>query len=150
MTQVLPRLAGLLAAVAIALPLSTQAAEHVSVARDKVNLRTGPGTHHAADWLLSRGYPLQVVRRQGSWLKVRDYEGDQGWIYRAMTHTVPHHVVKAERANLREGPGTRHSLVATLSQGEVLKTRRKTTRWVKVETTEGMTGWVARSLVWGW
>jgi SH3-like domain-containing protein len=150
MTQLSSRVPGFLAVLALALPLSAQGVDHVSVAKDNVNLRAGPGTHHAAEWKLSQGYPLQVVRRQGSWIKVRDYEGDQGWIYRSLTHAVPHHVVKAERANLRAGPGTRHALITTLEQGEVLKTHRKAPRWVKVETSDGLKGWVARSLLWGW
>ena len=58
--------------------------------------------------------------------------------------------IKAERANLRKGPGTQHARITTLNQGEVLRTRQKTARWVKVETTDGLSGWVARSLLWGW
>ncbi len=126
------------------------AAERVSISRDQVNLRSGPGTNHPAEWVLSKGYPLQVVQRRGSWLKVRDFEGDQGWVYRSLTNKTPHHVVKAERANLRKGPGTQHARITTLNQGEVLRTRQKTARWVKVETTDGLSGWVARSLLWGW
>ena len=146
-----PRLAALLmsAALMLAAPMS-QAVERVSVAKDQVNLRSGPSTSNSAEWVLSKGYPLNVVQRKGKWLKVRDFEGDQGWIYRSLTNKVPHHVVKAERANLRKGPGTHHARIATLNQGEILRTRQKTDRWVKVQTTDGLTGWVSRSLLWGW
>lgn len=147
----LPRLAPLwLAAGLVFVGASASAAEHVSVARSQVNLRSGPGTHHAADWLLSKGYPLVVVQRKGAWLRVRDVDGDQGWVHRPLTNRVPHHVVKAQTANLRQGPGAQHPKVTTLERGEVLRTRQKTKRWVKVETKDGLRGWVARSLLWGW
>ena len=88
----------------------------MSVARGQVNLRSGPGTHHQADWLLTKGYPLLVLQRKGAWLQVRDVDGDRGWVYRSLTNRVPHHVVKAERANLRKGPGTQHARITTLNQ----------------------------------
>lgn len=144
------RLATLWLMASLYLLTSAHAAEHVSVARDQVNLRSGPGTRHQAEWLLAKGYPLQVLQRKGAWLRVRDVDGDRGWVYRSLTNKVPHHVVKAERANLRTGPGTHHAKVTTLEQGEVLRTRQKTRRWVKVETSGGLKGWVARSLLWGW
>lgn len=144
------RLGPLWVAASLVFAASANAAEHVSVARAQVNLRSGPGTQHQADWLLAKGYPLLVLQRKGAWLQVRDVDGDRGWVYRSLTNKVPHHVVKAERANLRKGPGTHHTKITTLEQGEVLRTRQKTTRWVKVETSDGLKGWVARSLLWGW
>lgn len=144
------RFAPLWVAAAMAFTSAASAAEHVSVARAQVNLRSGPGTHHQSDWLLAKGYPLVVLQRKGAWLRVRDVDGDRGWVYRSLTNKVPHHVVKAERANLRKGPGTQHAKITTLEQGEVLRTRQKTQRWVKVETSDGLKGWVARSLLWGW
>lgn len=137
-------------AASLVLAASAGAAEHVSVAGSQVNLRSGPGTQHQANWLLAKGYPLVVTQRKGAWLKVRDVDGDQGWVYRNLANHVPHHVVKAEHANLRKGPGTQHPKITTLEQGEVLRTRQKTQRWVKVETSDGLKGWVARSLLWGW
>lgn len=147
----LPRLATLCLTASLVFATSAAlAAEHVSVARSQVNLRSGPGTQHQADWLLAKGYPLLVLQRKGAWLQVKDVDGDRGWVYRTLTNKVPHHVVKAERATLRKGPGTQHPKITTLEQGEVLRTRQKTKRWVKVETSDGLKGWVARSLLWGW
>lgn len=144
------RAAWLALLITLTAPNTAAAADKVSVANAEVNLRSGPGTQHAARWVLSRGYPLEVIERRGEWLKVRDFEGDEGWIHRSVTHRVPHHVVKVDRAQLRKGPGTEHSRLTTLERGEVLRTRHRDDRWVKVETSDGQSGWVARSLLWGW
>ncbi len=64
------------------------AQQMVSVAGEEVNLRSGPGTQHPAEWILSQGYPLKVVGRRGKWLEVRDFENDKGWIYRPLTSST--------------------------------------------------------------
>ena len=40
-----------------------QAADYVSVAKDGVNLRSGPGTQNEAIFQLPAGYPLLVLER---------------------------------------------------------------------------------------
>ncbi len=142
------------AAMAVALTVwATPAAaqpEHVSIARGSVTMRAGPGTQHAAQWTLSKGYPLRVTGRTGQWIRVRDFENDTGWVYRPLTGSERHHIVKASVANLRSGPGAHHRLVAKLARGEVVRTVTTQRQWVQVRTEAGVLGWVARSLVWGW
>ena len=45
----------------------------VSVKASTLNMRSGPGTHTEVLWELSRGYPLQVLKRQARWLQVKDF-----------------------------------------------------------------------------
>lgn len=122
----------------------------VSVRGKTVNMRSGPGLKSQVLWELSKGYPLKVVRRQGRWLQVQDFENDRGWVARSLTGNTPHHVVKASKANIRRGPGTRHRVIGQAEYGELLRTREKRSDWVKVERQDGQTGWVARRLLWGW
>ncbi|MDO9434409.1 SH3 domain-containing protein [Hydrogenophaga sp.] len=122
----------------------------VSVKGSTLNMRDGPGTHTSVLWELKRGYPLQVTKRQGSWLQVRDFEGDSGWVARSLTGNTPHHVVKAKVANIRSGPGTQSRIVGKAEYGEVLRTREKRADWVRVEREEGVGGWIAKQLLWGW
>lgn len=127
-----------------------EARQMVSVARDEINMRTGAGTRHESLWLLSRGYPLQVIGKRGKWVKVRDFESDEGWVYRPLTSARPHHVVKASIANVRSGPSTRTRVVGKLAYGEVVRTLEKRSGWVRVRHESGVKGWIARRLLWGW
>lgn len=122
----------------------------VSIKGETVNMRSGPGRSHEIRWELPKGYPLKVLKRQGSWLYVSDFERDRGWVARSLTGSTPHHVVSASRANIRRGPGVRHPVVGRATRGEVLRTRGKSGDWVRIERTDGQTGWVARRLLWGW
>lgn len=143
-------LSTLLLSLLIATAVSAQAREMVSIDRPEVNMRAGPGTNHPLLWTLIKGYPLEVIGRRGSWLQVRDFENDRGWVYRPLTSKTPHHIVKVKTANLRSGASTKHRVVATLQYGEVLRTLSRQGDWVRVRTQAGTTGWVSRSLLWGW
>lgn len=139
------------AALGLAALAPTWAQELVSVRNPNVNMRASPGTDSEVLFKLAKGYPLQVLERRGNWLRVQDFEGDQGWIARSVTANTPHHIVKGTRVNLRGGPGTQHPIVGSASYGDVLRTTRRQGDWVQVQNPNGRgTAWVASSLLWGW
>ena len=154
-----PNLSRPLPSLALALALAVTAAaaapaaharDMVSVARPEINMRSGAGTGHSTLWALSQGYPLEVTGRKGSWLKVRDFENDKGWVYRPLVNKTPHHVVKSRVANIRSAPGTHSRVLGQAVHGEVLRTVGTRSQWVHVQQNGGVKGWVASRLLWGW
>jgi SH3-like domain-containing protein len=142
-----------LIALLLSAPHLTQgqpAAGMVSVAREEINLRAGPGTNHDALWLVGRGYPLEVIGRRGDWIQVRDFEADSGWVYRPLVARDPHFVVKATVANVRSEPRGNARIVGKARYGDVVKTVERRTGWVKVRHPDGLKGWISRQLLWGW
>jgi len=111
---------------------------------------SGPGTHTDVLWQLERGCPLQVLQRKGGWLQVRDFENDKGWVARALTGQTPHHIVKAEVANIRGGPGTGYRIVGKAERYDLMRTRAARSGWVRVESGAGVSGWMSKRLLWGW
>lgn len=129
-------------------------AEMVAIAKNSVNMRSGPGTKYKVQWKLGRGFPLKVIKRGRNWLRVRDFEGTTGWVNRRLVNHVPHMIVKVHKKsrrkiNVRSGPGTNNRIVAKAYYGVVFKTLKKKGGWVKVEHEKGVVGWVKRSLLWG-
>ncbi len=127
----------------------------VSVAGEKVNLRKGPSTQYPVIWELGKGFPLRVIGSQGNWIKVSDFESDVGWIYKNLVSRKPHLIVKTNRnsnarINIRSGPGTRYEVVGKAQYGVVFETLKRGEGWVQVRHESGLTGWVKRSLLWGW
>lgn len=131
-------------------PTVAQAQEFVSIKGSSVNVRERPNTRSDTLWELSKGYPLQVTKRQGKWLRVKDYESTLGWVHAPLTDKSPHMVVTARSANLRSGPGQKHRLVGKLEQHEVVHTLKKQGSWAQVQRKNGTQGWIAKSLAWGW
>lgn len=141
--------AAVVAGIAAAAP-AVHAQQMVSISREDTNMRAGPGTRFEALWSLIRGFPLRVIGRRGQWLKVRDFEGDEGWVFRPLTGRTRYHIVKARDANLRARPSTRSRILGRLSYGDILRTLGRRAGWVHVRQDDGTRGWVARELVWGW
>jgi len=129
---------------------SAEAMKMVSVNRPNVNMRSGPGEKYSVMWELGEGFPLKMIATQGNWLKVEDFEGDSGWIYKDLVDREAHLIVKKKRVNVRSGPGDRYRLVGKANYGVVFKTLKNQKGWVKVKHENGLTGWVLRSLLWGW
>ncbi len=135
------------------LPVAGNAAM-VSIAAESVNMRAGPGKRYAVVWKLGKGYPLTRLRRKGKWIKVKDFENDVGWVYEPLTSRKPHLIVKKKLVNIRSGPGTRYRIVSKAEYGVVFRTLKRRgglkNGWVKVRHEDGITGWIKRSLLWGW
>lgn len=129
---------------------SAQAFTMVSVNADNVNMRSGPDDKYAVLWELGSGFPLKVLDKQGNWVKVEDFEGDSGWIYKTLVDHEPHLIVKRRRVNMRSGPGESYRVVGQANYGVVFKTLEVKEGWAKVKHENGLVGWISRSLLWGW
>lgn len=126
-------------------------AKMVSVVGEMVNMRSGPGKNYSVVWELGKGYPLKIVTTKGHWLKVTDFENDTGWVYKSLVGRTPYLVVKKKIVNLRSGPSKNNKIVRQAQKGVVFRTLEKKGSWVKVKhEEEKVTGWVLRSLLWGW
>ncbi len=125
------------------------AAEYVSIQRDKVNIRSGPGTDHEILWEVFRDFPLQILERRGEWARIVDYENDRGWIYSPLVSDVKRVIVKVSTtANMRVGPGTNYEVKATVQRGVVFEPLERRGSWIKVQHADGITGWISEQLLW--
>ena len=135
----------------VAFFLQKEIAEALCVKDKKANLRSGPGKHNEKIWTVLKYYPFRQVGSEGSWLMVRDLDGHIFWIYRKLTtKAYMCAVIKNDKTNLREGPGTnfpqvKWSPIDKYFSMKVLKIRGS---WVHVVDSVGDKAWVHRSLVW--
>lgn len=98
---------------------------------------------------LSKGYPLKIVKRQGDWVKIIDYEGDTGWVHASLVEKGSTVIVKAKnKINMRSGPSTKSKIVAEVYRGVVLAKIAKKGKWVKVKHDDGVVGWIYKPLLW--
>lgn len=122
-------------------------AEYVSVAKDGVNLRSGPDTKYSVLYELPEGYPLQVLSKKGEWLKVSDFENDQGWIYAPLVSSTPYVIVTVKEGNVRAGAGINNDKVGEVVREVLLKKVGSQGDWIKIEHPK-LNGWIHRKLVW--
>jgi len=126
----------------------------LSVNGEKVNLRNGPDRKYIVKWEYGNGFPLVVLKKKGKWVKVKDFEGDSGWIHRNFLADKPRMIVKANRnqnksVNIRNAPGIKAKIVGKAYYGVVFTTVEQKSGWVKIKHDTGLEGWIKRSLLWG-
>jgi SH3-like domain-containing protein len=147
-TRPVTRLLFALSLSLVILPLSAMAADYVAVTKDGANIRSGPDPKKDLLWEVFKDFPLQVVKRQKEWLQIKDFEGDQGWIFANLVSKEKRVIVKATTANMRNEPKKDAPVVATVKYGVVFTPVEKKGEWLKVKHEDGTSGWIASALLW--
>ena len=125
----------------------------VSLKRSKVNVRRGPSSEHKIAWVFHlKGLPVEIVAEFEHWRRVRDSDGQEGWIYHTLlagkrTITVAPWR-KGGAVNLFESPVGSGDVVANVSAGAVGSISKCTGNWCQVSLS-GYQGWISQSMLWG-
>lgn len=125
-------------------------AKMLTTTDSNANIRSGPGTNHEILWQAGKYCPLKILKKQGNWYYFKDFEQDRGWIHKSLVAYIPSLVVKIDEANVRSGPGKKYPLVFKAMKGVSFKVLKTTGNWVRVKHEDGDTGWLYRSLLWGY
>ena len=124
------------------------AGERVAVKKKIANVRAQPSTDSDALWQVEKYHPFSVIEKKGKWYRLKDFEGDSGWVHSTLVDKTPTVIVKVKLANIRNGPGTKHDLIFDAGKGTPFKVLEDKGQWLKVEHGDGDTGWIFKSLIW--
>ncbi len=141
---------GLLAGLALLfwVVLPAAAARRVSVKVSVANVRKAPSRSAEVVWQVAKYHPFVVLGKKGEWYRCRDFEGDTGWVSRAVLSEVPTVITIKDDCNVRSGPGTKNRVLFILDREIPLKVLSRKGRWLKIEHEDGDRGWIHASLVW--
>lgn len=132
--------------------LASTLAQALCVKSSRANLRSGPSTKNQITWEVYKYMPFIQLKKQGDWVRVKDFEGDIHWIYRKLvTSDFQCAVVKVDKANLRTGPGTNYKKPSDLPVAEKYMTFKYLTKkgnWAQVLDSYNDKYWVFRKLIW--
>jgi SH3-like domain-containing protein len=122
----------------------------VSLRSDTVYVRAGPGMRFPVKWAYQRrGYPLQVVQEFDTWRKIKDAEGDEGWVHQSLLSGNRHVLVQgAEVITIYKKPDNQARPVAQIEPGVVAKLNECEDTWCEVSVS-GYDGWLLKSSLWG-
>jgi SH3-like domain-containing protein len=124
---------------------------YVSLRAGEVNLRTGPGVQYPVDWVyLRRNLPMEIIAEYGTWRKVRDWQGTQGWVHQSMVGPRRTFIVIGETRTIRRKNDPKSGPVAKIEAGVVgkLLSCPDLDGWCRVEAA-GHQGWLRRVEFWG-
>ncbi|HCA46094.1 MAG TPA: hypothetical protein DEP45_01685, partial [Armatimonadetes bacterium] len=130
---------------------------------ETTNVRSGPGTQYEMRGQLSRGTKVYVVTRKSGWSKCRT-PGGYGWIRDDLLErnadtgrklssggssstSTRKAFVNGDGVRLRSGPGTNHSIRASLTKGQTVFVTGTKDGWASVSVQGGASGWVSADLL---
>ncbi|MEE8425019.1 MAG: SH3 domain-containing protein [Elusimicrobiota bacterium] len=121
--------------------------EYMSVKPDQAEVRENPNEHAAVLWEMWKYMPVQVVAFRGDWRRIRDLDGDEGWMHKDVLSDIPTVMVRSKAANLRKTRGGKVDWV--LERGFPLRVFGTTGDWVEVSDLLAVGGWIHKTTVWG-
>ncbi len=122
---------------------------YVSLHKDEVNVRTGPGIRYPVKWVFVRKFmPVKVIANYDAWRKIRDWEGTEGWVHHAMLSSKRYVITVNGLNTLRKGSTEESRAVAKLGSGVVAEIQSCEPKWCKL-LVGGYRGWMQRDVLWG-
>lgn len=130
--------------------LAVHAAEYRSVIENAAVLYDAPSRAAVPLYVVSRQYPLEVIVNLEHWVKVRDHTGALSWIERRSVSERRTVVVTAPSAEVRVRPEDVAPISFIAVQNVALELMEVAPGgWLRVRHTDGSSGFLRASLVWG-
>lgn len=125
----------------------------VSLKAEKVNVRRGPSSDHPVAWVFQRkGLPVEIVAEFENWRRIRDSEGEEGWILQSMLAGKRTAVVAPWRGQqltaLHSAADENSSIRASLAAGAMSDVSNCDGTWCEI-SAGGYDGYVQQEMLWG-
>jgi SH3-like domain-containing protein len=128
---------------------SANALDFRSVAEPAAILYDAPSLKAQKLYILSQGYPVEIVVKLEGWSKVRDDTGEFAWVENAHLSDRRTVMVKVAGAEIRQAANENAAVVFTADKSVFLELLELTAGWAKVRHNDGVTGFVKISQIWG-
>jgi SH3-like domain-containing protein len=127
---------------------------YVSLKSERVNMRIGPGRNYPVQWMyVKRGLPMEVIQEYDNWRKVRDPQGNEGWILHSLlsgerTAIIAPWQEKGGAIEMHAAPLTGAAVSARIEPGVIASVAACGSGWCRLRTA-GVSGYVSQKLLWG-
>ena len=121
----------------------------VSLKAAEGNVRRGPSLTHRIDWVFTRrDMPLEVTAEYGHWRRVRDRDGQGGWVHYSLLSGVRTVIVERDMLTLFAQPDPKARENAQLEMGVIARLGECGPEWCRL-TADGQRGWARKETLWG-
>ncbi|MBK9584773.1 MAG: SH3 domain-containing protein [Alphaproteobacteria bacterium] len=126
----------------------------VSLGAEEVHVRAGPGQKYPIRWTYSRqGLPVEIVLEFENWRKIRDHEGQEGWVYHTLLSGARTAMIEGrENVPVYEAPDPKDDEITNVTMKlepfVLVNVEECQAHWCAIEIS-GYQGWIARKYLWG-
>lgn len=128
-----------------------------SVKSSEVNVRKGPHTRYPISWVFKKkGEPVEVIAEFEHWKRIKDVEGDEGWVKSIMLTKKRTAVIVSSREtrehkifiNVYKKPESSSNLAAKIETMKRVSLKQCKKEWCRIEVNQ-TTGWIEKKFLWG-
>ncbi len=122
----------------------------VSLKKNKVFVRTGPALRYPIKWVYKRGgQPVEIVQEFDTWRKVKDVDGEEGWIHQSLISGRRTGVVASkDSVAMFKKPNEASKTLALIEPENIVRLESCADTWCAVEI-KGFSGYLKRNFIWG-
>ena len=133
-----------------------------SLKSSEVNVRKGPNVRYNIEWLYQKkGEPVEVIAQFEHWNRIRDVNGDEGWVKSVMLSkkrtgviivTNAQKSVKSNEvdlfAKLYRKPNNTSNVFAHIASSKRVVIEQCQKQWCKIKVND-VSGWLESQYLWG-
>lgn len=121
----------------------------VSLKADEANLRTGPGIRYPVRWVYRKKWlPVEIVEEFDHWRKIRDVDGESGWVHKSLLSSRRTVFITDKQAVLRKHQEENAPPLLRAERGVIADVIECESRWCRVQI-ENVKGWAPKTAFWG-
>ncbi len=122
----------------------------VSLGSGEVNVRTGPGPKYPIKWVYTAlNLPVEVVLEYENWRKIKDKDGDEGWVHSNLLSGTRTGIIKSnQNIIVLSKPDTSSKKLLEVEPQLLVFIKECEGGWCKISTS-GYSGWIERKFIWG-
>ena len=120
----------------------------LSLKKNKVNVRYGPGKDHAVKYIYRKiNLPVKQIDKKENWRRIVDLQNNSGWIHWSQLKSS-NSIIILKNKILFKKPSNFSEPIARLERGRLLIIKKCENNWCNINT-DNFSGWVKNENVWG-
>ena len=122
----------------------------VSTKSNESNVRTGPSMGYPIDFILQQKVPLKILDEHKDWREIEDWEGETGWIHKALLTGKLQAIIIIPVANIYAKPSTNSPIIAKANKHVILPITDCRITWCEITIPSINTqGYIQKTDFWG-
>ena len=130
--------------------ISTSFSEEIflTLKKKKVNVRYGPSFDFPIKYIYKKiNFPIKQIDKKENFRRIIDHKKNSGWIHISQLKNVNSVITQNDKIMFKKST-VFSKPIAKINKGRLLVIKKCENEWCKIET-EGFTGWVDKSDLWG-
>jgi SH3-like domain-containing protein len=122
----------------------------VSVKSSEVNVRAGPNYRYPIKWVfVKKGEPVEVIAEFEQWRKIRDKQGDEGWVHETMLSGRRYVIIIGDKSSVVYQKADLNSKPIFQVEPDVRADLLECSKeWCRIQASQNK-GWIERKNLWG-